>query len=558
MSDVLTYFFYETLQSLKSFTESNFGFTQFAKLIISNLTHSFIMLSLVELKHEKASFIMHDDESFHPCVGVQNPSDSNEIIVFCERLSDVYVYRKDTNKYEKFAIYPTAGDPENMRVVHISNSNHFIVVYQVGNKSKCIYSIFNPEKQAFEFLETVDKHNYSRLTRHNIDEKRIHGGSALNVYKNYLFISGGDTHANEIDIFDISNVKSPKFITTIEIDIFSYYSNHAAIIVPKHWTKNTSNVDIDINVRNSENVKDKENEKEMGLEKCKDDSIIDLILFGRDDCEFTESFCCIAIDTDKLSQLKTETSSETENSSSGHDQIDKNKAYSIDYSPKSWLDGLKMNISDVDDFEAKKNADDDKDNDKDNEKDNIDIMEVKEKKIFAKLNLYSYEKFSYHVYGSRYLILIGGNIGDREILDSIIYYDIQCESWHLFDYKLPYPLQKHTSVLCYDSNISNNYLILCVMGGIKTLFETYRVVHDDVPAQGNILNYTSWKFGVLEDIHWEIERLVWIGYFKNEINTKDMEDKDIETDCGFGKLPKDVILHIFKFLRKKDLFTRAP
>ena len=54
-------------------------------------------------------------------------------------------------------------------------------------------------------------------------------------------------------------------------------------------------------------------------------------------------------------------------------------------------------------------------------------------------------------------------------------------------------------------------------------------------------------FNLLKPIDWTIERVIWIGYIKNEQNKK---------QCKLAMLPKDVINHILKFLKVQFVFER--
>ena len=160
---------------------------------------------------------------------------------------------------------------------------------------------------------------------------------------------------------------------------------------------------------------------------------------------------------------------------------------------------------------------------------------------------YNYNsKFTYlssHWYNSRYFIIVGGYLNSKAS-DKIICFDHKKKKWHVGDdeeedlpmYKMEKALLGHTSLLQQE----NGDLYLYVFGGcINTNYIT-----------GN--TKTCIKLKLTTQMDWKIERIIWIGYMKNE-NRKSKNDKNSNV-CHLTRLSKDVVKLVLSFLQPRFIF----
>ena len=77
----------------------------------------------------------------------------------------------------------------------------------------------------------------------------------------------------------------------------------------------------------------------------------------------------------------------------------------------------------------------------------------------------------------------------------------------------------------------------------------YKIQHDKqirekyfVDMKQDLIDYVA-KHCVFDTIEWKLERIIWIGYYKNDQNNHDNHQ------CLLAKLPKDVVLYMLMFLR---------
>ena len=132
-----------------------------------------------------------------------------------------------------------------------------------------------------------------------------------------------------------------------------------------------------------------------------------------------------------------------------------------------------------------------------------------------------------------FLIIIGGIFRIRvknhfaaqkaKYFDRIIYFDVNNVQWYISDIVLPKPIAKHQSVIDYNNQTIH------ILGGIN--------------KNGVQLN-NHWVYNIVDiikqwSIPWNNERIIWIGFVKNENNDK----------CYLAQMPKDIIRHILKFLK---------
>ena len=186
------------------------------------------------------------------------------------------------------------------------------------------------------------------------------------------------------------------------------------------------------------------------------------------------------------------------------------------------------------------------------------------------MGLYAYlQEFTYHWYMSRYLIIVGGDqyaYNNKETLDSIACIDIKKKAH--YRYKLPARICSHESMLIHE----NNDIYLYVFGGIISLYRmhmdndkdkhinNHNDYDNDNKDDDDVCNYNlRWKLRLTKQIDWNIERLIWIGYYKNlkDKNIDDQKDQGIYNvkECEFGQIPKDVIKSVLSFIRRQFLFS---
>ena len=151
--------------------------------------------------------------------------------------------------------------------------------------------------------------------------------------------------------------------------------------------------------------------------------------------------------------------------------------------------------------------------------------------------VYQYKKFAWFLYqliDSRYLIIFGGkdslkstNGKDNNIIGSkILVYDFKLKIWYFSIYTLPQTL---TNALRLDASLlmQNNkklYVFASFRKGQKWLFK---------------LNIRK------SIIPWQNQRLIWIGFYKNDDNPS----------CMFKSLGKDIIVSILQFGRDCSIFA---
>ena len=165
-----------------------------------------------------------------------------------------------------------------------------------------------------------------------------------------------------------------------------------------------------------------------------------------------------------------------------------------------------------------------------------------------------FKDYSYHWYKSRYLIIIGGYFSLREICSAhIICFDFKEKIWYgvekekettdmIMKYKMPLKLYGHKSLLIEE----NNKMYLYVFGG-------YTKINDCADKRfSHVPHNVCWKLKFTKNIDWEIERLIWIGYLKND---DDYDDGNSNSNhCMLPKLCKDIIVLVLSFVRHQFIF----
>ena len=135
-------------------------------------------------------------------------------------------------------------------------------------------------------------------------------------------------------------------------------------------------------------------------------------------------------------------------------------------------------------------------------------------------------------YKNRYLIVFAYNI------ENVLCYDALCGIWHECKCKIPMNIQSlHKPILILKTHQSSNKYLHFIDG--KS--------HVQLNLGENKLR---------EDL-WQIERLLWIAYFKNQINVQYVQQQMQnqicpQRLCWIGAVPKDIIKYILLFLEHNN------
>ena len=152
---------------------------------------------------------------------------------------------------------------------------------------------------------------------------------------------------------------------------------------------------------------------------------------------------------------------------------------------------------------------------------------------------------SAHWYKSRYLIIVGGyHFSQKKASDKIICFDYKKKKWYVGDeeeefpmYKMPMGLLGHTSLLQQE----NDDLYLYVFGGC------INIDYDTSSTK------TCWKLKLTTQMDWKIERIIWIGYMKNQDKQFQKGQKNTNV-CHLARLSKDVVKFVLSFLQPRLIF----
>ena len=91
--------------------------------------------------------------------------------------------------------------------------------------------------------------------------------------------------------------------------------------------------------------------------------------------------------------------------------------------------------------------------------------------------------------------------------------------------------------------MDENDLYLYVFGGKKCA--------TSIVKNGAELPKLRWKLRLTKNLDWRIQRLIWIGFYKNN-NAN--QDRDNMKACIFSQMPKDVTHFVLSFFRRQFLF----
>ena len=519
---------------------------------------------------------------------IPNPMNPNEILLFGGyKNSNVHIYDRITDKFTRnkhdFSLIIDADAQFGRAFVFPGMTKNTLIVTAVDLSSRSYYCIFNC--QSFEWDEMDDK------DRINVSNKYCHksrGDWICNIdgvtskYKNYLIAS----KYFQINISQI-NVGNqyirPQNIARLTMNGFKdnicqvYYS---CILIGCHNT----DINGDSNYNNSD---------------CND---VEMIFFCSKDTFFDKSFVKLYINLDEIEKLNQRTKSQLQinvdniiNESTleinmtsihqhihSHDKrcifipsqneddnlIDINSKFfgsrgsntspklvcSVEQHPPEWT--TDSNISDVSDWLKQLFRSFSYGSEHDINSDSVNNRNGDIKGVRIKFNDYQW-------YRNRFLIIIGGNAEvtrrtkkprEYKMLNTIICFDLKRKHWTVYENALKQALLGMSSTICVRSEIhmkndddddkqrrvkrknliNNKIIVLHTFGGCckSSGFDKNAVYH-------------HWVLNLCRNISWDIERIIWVAYLKNESNLN---------QCKLALLPKAIIVHILLFLRNGLFF----
>ena len=377
------------------------------------------------------------------------------------------------------------------------------------------------------------------------------------IFKNkYFLLSGGSEWANDmISIFEIccvDNEPSLIFIVDIKLndnnDVYSSINNnemfkyrrHGFVLVPQHIMDNLSK-DDNYNSKDDDAKNNDWTSKNTQITQMFDESvIINVLLFGGTYIRLKKSFC----------QLKLTICT-------NYDKNSKANINNYNYNYTVSERGVFANIIDNPYWMQNWGG-------------HLKTTCLKPRTDRGPNKIC--RGFSYDIIEERYLIIIGQSYMGPD--NGIVFCDTKSKAqtfdlrnflgfpstlkqrttyqWDVSQIKMPYEIKipgSHEScvVTMYDSKNNINGLQLCVFKGTSTNDGKNQIIFDQ-----NFLISVG-----MNDLTWQQERIIWIGYFKknvkgNDNNNDDENDNDDECKCLMSSLPKDIVKKILLFLRKRS------
>ena len=136
-----------------------------------------------------------------------------------------------------------------------------------------------------------------------------------------------------------------------------------------------------------------------------------------------------------------------------------------------------------------------------------------------------------------------------QISDRIACIDYEKKTY--YSYHLPSSICEHKSILTNE----DDDIYLYVFGGKKSREMMYLT-----SMKSNQMYKIRWKLRLTKQLEWDIERLIWIAYYKNAKNENIgashsyrkytfINQSNMIKQCIFAKISKDVLLHVLSFIR---------
>ena len=479
---------------------------------------------------------------------IQNPIKHNKILIFSTARvwspNPIYSYDKTSKSFDKIEtdnLSSLLTDEKDtipmMEALHGTEKDSIIVLGHLETTKReyiPFYSVFNCVSETFTTVLHNKQFNPGELSKIDVngpneikvtDYNKIKnilmwdGGNQFVRYKNLMILSGivgeytSDTTCAKIIIYDLTDECNPTIVFTYDQSQLKRSFNYHGMVFLNDWFKNQSE---NAKAKNSTNDNDSkigdndiDNNSDDSDDDCDDDglSILRLLLFGGyENRDFFESFCQLDISIDRIN----------ENIKVLRNIANDDEVIKLSNGVTRYLDNIgdKMNVQKLKDALKKRN------------------------------NLPFYGSFGIFgsnndLYNGRHLLIYDAFWNwEQKALNAIINFDFKKRKWsisdNLWDGEYCNSIREKGTIITNVGNKNESYLI--IMGGMF-LWKTHALVK------------------LSKQVDWLIERLIWIGYLKNDHNEADAkQSKGSLTSSKLALLPKDVILHILEFLAHVFVF----
>ena len=342
----------------------------------------------------------------------------------------------------------------------------------------------------------------------------------FNKYKNYIFVTGGPNLS--IRIYDIIDQYNPKLIMYFEktIDCNMGFAFHGCVTLPQPPQPPNANCYV-----TSGNNCDNNN-----------NNIVRLLVFGGYVDSFVKSFHQIDINFDKLiSELdKQNNTQQREKNVKILANIENSRIQT--YGPFTYHN-YQINTQYKDIIQVHGGSDDYGLMSKMLNLDTLVSVGEKNGLQFCD-NKHKYGIFGCSMYNSRHLLIYDAFCPcDRLGLNTIINFDFCTKKWTIYNNVWQDKGIWRKGCILKEPH-GGDGMWLETMGGVCTQPE----MSDD----GEITSQHC-KIKLCRNLDWCIERLLWIGYIKNNTKTR---------LCKLAILPKDIILYIICFFKNQFIFDR--
>ena len=427
---------------------------------------------------------------------IPNPIDKNEILLIgSSNNNDIYSYDITSKKFDQISnidfldtISSKVSSPNVL--LFERNELEYNFTYNIENDDSIsnnnliiVFGSHNHNKSEFYSIfdpKTLSFKYFENILCNNDDFLFHNDGSRSIIFKNWLFISGG-------------------FLIDRRSKITIFKLNNDGTLVKNTNKKSVCTYSIKLSKIYNHHGFILLNWKKLNNNKYS----IQLLIFGGMWEYFNQSFVIVDI------ELPIETDKNIDNN--------------------NWMNNINYNIKEnnyTNNLFFDKNS-------------NFTILF---KQFYGMMNFnksFVFSNFRYNLCeNSKYLILIGGHFdkyGNESILDDdrthiskmIIYFDFIEHKWSIIkNIKLPIGMTGHSTVL-----IDNNKIYIM---GFEKIYTS------------NIGKIEKGKYNLklsLNHVDWNIERQIWIAFYKNNKNNK----------CFIDLLPKDIVKKIL-FICRKSIF----
>ena len=531
--------------------------------VISNLTQSLQMVMARTNNHQNAFFAKTLNtlpEKVWGAATIENPSNKSEIIIFSGR--NIYVYCK--RSYDIIKTIANGLEPilcqqasllsriESMFALNTRKPDTIIIVGSFLQKRHpkrnsgypiAFYSVFNTKSMTFENIsknifddngkykkENVLKlyqkciYNFSEREFTEVVSNRYNGDvdyqcmpfwghlSRFHIYKHYLIVNG---QRDDIIIYDIENPHCPHLISFLKCTMLKFETQRGAIV---------SNLPF---------CNDNVNEND-------DNEIVKLLTFGANhggNYSFLHSFCEYEINFNELEKQYKLNKSNKNVKQIVITNIKRSAIERLEHFPKI------LKTSDCGDDTFSKRF-------------NLNNLEYESKKYGLKFSSkdYVYKIFGCAMYHSRYLIIYDieqfevqnhtqmveneYSVDPKSKISSpnlMISFDFKIKEWKIVDNIWPNGgVWRNGGII---TQTIHDGIWLNTFGGVKFTPDIKHLCATEIN--------TCFGIKLSQNMDWSIERLLWIAYLKNNQN------------CKLSLLPKDIILFVLTFFKKKFIFAQT-